>query len=391
LRFEDVVIPLSAAWSSPFVRWQGATADLNSLDLAEQVAARGLESTDVDWPVKELVLGMTVPQKQSFYGAPTLAARLGFAGVSGPMIAQACATSVACLHAAASSDVDVRLVVTTDRTSNGPLLVYPRSAAPGGSADSENWVLDSFERDPVTGESMLATAERVAGEARFTKDQLDAIAVRRYEQYSDALAGDRAFQRRWMVPITVRAGRQTVEIDSDQGVRPVTAEGLAALKAVRPDGVVSYGTQTHPADGTAGMIVCSSGSARELGVDGPMARVLSTGFARVAPGTMPKAPVPAAETALRDAGLTFADMDIVKTHNPFAVNDLWFAAQTGVSAHDMNPYGCSLIYGHPQGPTGARGVVELMHALAERGGGRGLFTGCAAGDTGAAMVIEVTG
>jgi acetyl-CoA acetyltransferase len=55
----------------------------------------------------------------------------------------------------------------------------------------------------------------------------------------------------------------------------------------------------------------------------------------------------------------------------------------------MNPYGCSLIYGHPQGPTGARGIVELIHALEQRGGGRGLFTGCAAGDTGAALVVEV--
>jgi acetyl-CoA acetyltransferase len=104
---------------------------------------------------------------------------------------------------------------------------------------------------------------------------------------------------------------------------------------------------------------------------------------------MPKAPVPAARAALLDAGLDFAGIDIVKTHNPFAVNDLWFAAQTGVDLGAMNPYGCSLIYGHPQGPTGARGIVELMYALAERGGGRGLFTGCAAGDTGAAVVIEV--
>jgi acetyl-CoA C-acetyltransferase len=394
MQFDGAVIPLQAAWSSPFVRWQGATADLNSLELARQVAARALEQQSVRWPVQELVLGLTIPQKESFYGAPTLAARLGFAGVGGPMIAQACATSVAAIHAAAGSqagsDEGARLVVTTDRTSNGPHLVYPRTGAPGGTSDSENWVLDSFERDPVTGESMLATAERVAGEAKFSKEQLDAITVRRYQQYEDALARDHEFQRRWMVPITMRAGRQTIELDSDQGVRPVTAEGLAALKPVRGDGVVSYGSQTHPADGTAGMIVTTVEQARELGVEGPYARLLASGFARVAPGTMPKAPVPAAEAALADAGLGFSDIEIVKTHNPFAVNDLWFAAETGVDAERLNPYGCSLIYGHPQGPTGARGIIELIHALAERGGGRGLFTGCAAGDTGAALVVEVT-
>jgi acetyl-CoA acetyltransferase family protein len=393
LRYENVVIPLQAVWSSPFVRWQGPTADLNSLELAEQVTARALAERRVDWPVDELILGWTIPQKEAFYGAPTLAARLGFAGVSGPMISQACATSVAAIHAAAAahqgSDRDAWLVVTTDRTSNGPLLVYPRTSAPGGSADSENWVLDSFQCDPVTSESMLATAERVAAEAGFSKSELDALTVHRYEQYEAALADDRAFQRRWMIPITVGSGRRAQEVASDQGVRPVTEDGLRGLPPVENGGVVSYGTQTHPADGTAGMIVTGEAQAREVGVDGPLARILASGFARVSPGTMPKAPVPAAQAALDDAGLRIADMHVIKTHNPFAVNDLWFARETGADVTAMNPYGCSLIYGHPQAPTGARALIELMYALEERGGGRGLFTGCAAGDSGAAVVVEV--
>jgi acetyl-CoA acetyltransferase family protein len=393
MRYQDTVIPLCAAWSSPFVRWQGPAADVNSLDLAKQVTASALERSGIDWPIDELVLGWTVPQKEAFYGAPTLAARLGFAGVSGPMISQACATSVAAIHAACASQQDsstgARIVVTTDRTSNGPQLLYPRSSSVGGAPDSEHWVLDSFERDPVTGDSMLATAERVAADGGFDKQQLDELAVMRYEQYAEALDRDRAFQRTWMVPIAAGSQRSPVEIDADHGVRPVTSEGLAGLAPVRPGGVVTYGTQTHPADGTAGMVVTSEQTARAMGADGPLARVLASGFARVSPGTMPKAPVPAALAALGDAGLRVGQVDVIKTHNPFAVNDLWFARETGVDARAMNPYGCSLIYGHPQGPTGARGIVELLHALQERGGGRGLFTGCAAGDTGAALVVEV--
>lgn len=395
MRYENVVIPIRASWSSPFVRWQGPAADVNSLELARQVTARALEERDVEWPVEELVLGWTIPQKEAFYGAPTLAARLGFPGVSGPMISQACATSVAAVHAAAASQQassgGARLVVTTDRTSNGPHLVYPRTSGPGGTADSENWVLDSFERDPLTGDSMLTTAERVAAEGRFTKSELDELTACRYEQYEQGLADDRAFQRRWMVPITAGSGRRATEIDGDYGIRPATADALEGLPAVHPDGVVSYGSQTHPADGTAGLVVTTEDQARELGVEGPFARVLASGFARVDPGAMPKAPVPAARVALTDVGLDFSDVDVVKTHNPFVVNDLWFARETGVDVQAMNPYGCSLIYGHPQGPTGARGVVELIHTLEDRGGGRGLFAGCAAGDTGAALVVEVAG
>jgi acetyl-CoA C-acetyltransferase len=261
----------------------------------------------------------------------------------------------------------------TDRTSNGPHVVYPSAGAPGGTPQSENWVMDSFGCDPNTGEGMLATAERVASQGGFSKEQVDAVTARRWEQYEASLDG---FQSRWMVPIALK--RES--LDADWGIRPAPLETLAGLKPVAPDGVTSYGSQTHPADGCAGLLVQSKPAE---------VRILSSGFARVGRGEMPKAPVPAASAALRDAGLSLSDIDVIKTHNPFAVNDLWFARETGADLEAMNPYGCSLIYGHPQGPTGARGIVELIWALHDRGGGRGLFTGCAAGDTGAALVIEL--
>jgi acetyl-CoA acetyltransferase len=393
MRLENVCIPVEAAWSSPFVRWQGPAAGVSSLDLAVQVTSRALADRGVDWSFRQLVLGWTVPQKESFFGAPTVAARIGIGDVSGPMISQACATSVRCLHVAAA-DQQVHgegavLVVATDRTSNGPVLVYPRPEAPGGAPDSENWMFDNFERDPTTGEAMLATAENVAAEAGIGKDEIDALAVRRYEQYLDALADDRAFQREWMVPITVGTRREPVELDEDWGVRPILAEKLAALQPLRDGGVVSYGTQTYPADAAAGAVVTSPAEANARGVEGPLAHVLATGFFRVEPARMPKAPVPAAQAALRDAGLAVSDVDIIKTHNPFAVNDAYLARELEVDADEVNPYGSSLVYGHPQGPTGLRGIIELIHALRERGGGIGLFTGCAAGDTGAAVVVRV--
>jgi acetyl-CoA acetyltransferase len=193
-----------------------------------------------------------------------------------------------------------------------------------------------------------------------------------------------------MVAIDAGSKRRPEVIEDDRGIRPTTLKELEGLDPVSPDGVVSFGTQTHPADGTAGFILTSPAVARDRATSGPLARIISTGFARVARGTMPKAPVPAAGAALESAGLGYDDVHVIKTHNPFAVNDLWFARETGVDPERMNPYGCSLVYGHPQGPTGARAIIELMHALEERGGGIGLFTGCAAGDTGAAVVLEVS-
>ena len=83
-------------------------------------------------------------------------------------------------------------------------------------------------------------------------------------------------------------------------------------------------------------------------------------------------------------------MDAIKTHNPFAVNDVVFAKETGADVDSMNNYGCSLVWGHPQGPTGLRSIMEMIEELVLRGGGYGLFSGCAAGDSAMAVVIEVT-
>ncbi len=118
-------------------------------------------------------------------------------------------------------------------------------------------------------------------------------------------------------------------------------------------------------------------------------RLLGFGLARVELAYMPEAPIPAARHALDQAGLEIGEVDAIKTHNPFAVNDIVFAAETGADLDAMNNYGCSLIWGHPQGPTGTRAVIELIEELALRGGGLGLFTGCAAGDTAMAVVLSV--
>jgi acetyl-CoA acetyltransferase family protein len=344
--------------------------------------------------LSSIVLGWTVPQPEAFYGAPTVAARIGAPGISGPMVAQACATSAAAVAVAASQvelgDDGITLTLLTDRTSNGPHIVWPSPSAQGGRPMTEDWVLANFERDPWAQRSMVATAEAVAAEAGFTREEIDELTMLRYEQYAASLEDDRAFQRRFMVAARVPAGRGDVRlVDADEGIHSTSLEALQSLKPVSPDGVITFGSQTHPADGTAGILVTSEERARSLGRDGAIVRILSFGRARVEKGKMPKAPVPAARQALADAGITTQELDVVTTHNPFAVNDLWFHAEMGIALDRMNTFGCSLVYGHPQAPTGARAIAELIEALALRGGGIGLFSGCAAGDTGAALVVRV--
>jgi len=104
---------------------------------------------------------------------------------------------------------------------------------------------------------------------------------------------------------------------------------------------------------------------------------------------MPEATIPAAKMALKNAGLEIDQIDAFKSHNPFAVNDLVFAKETGADLSKMNNYGCSLVWGHPQGPTGLRLVIELIEELVLKGGGTGLFFGCAAGDSAMSLIVQV--
>jgi acetyl-CoA C-acetyltransferase len=384
-------LPLGLSWTSPFAKWGGSLSSVSSLDLAHAVTAAALDRRGFDVSVvDELALGWTVPQPDVFYGAPSLAARLGMPGVTGPMLSQACATGVQLLRAAAGSvltgDADVVLAVATDRTSNGPLLVYPQPGAPGGAPQTEHWVLDSFARDPGTGQSMLSTAEAVAAEAGIGRAELDELTALRHAQYDAAGRG----AGEHVVPVRVPGRRGDLVLEADEGVRVSTAQELAGLRPAAKDGLHTYGSQTHPSDGTAGAVVASVERARELSGGAGVVELLGFGTARVEPALMPKAPVPAARRALKAAGLDLDDVALMTTHNPFAVNDVWFARETGFPVDRMNTTGCSLVFGHPQAPTGLRSVVELVAALQSRGGGVGLFTGCAAGDSGAALVLRVT-
>ncbi len=393
-------IPYGAYWSTPFCRWQGSLANLHSIKFAAHVVRQEIAKRDIDGALLDYgVLGTSVPQHHVFYGLPWLTGMAGLDHVGGPTIGQACATSVRCILNGAqeieTGQATASLIVAADRVSNGPQVYYPAPTGPGGTGKTENWTMDNFGYDPLGGHSMLATAENVARDFNITTGQQHEVVLRRQEQYADALADDHAFQKRFMtLPFDVprpNFKKTANQLIGDEGLVTSTAEGLAGLRPVLKDGTITFGGQTHPADGNASLIVASPDKAKELSTDSSIqVKILGIGQARVELAYMPKATVPAARVALAQAGLAIEQMDALKTHNPFAVNDLYFAEQFGINVMKMNNFGCSLIWGHPQGPMGLRGVIELIEELAKNGGGYGLFSGCAAGDTAMAIVIQVT-
>ncbi len=398
--FHKVFIPYGGYWCTPFVKWQGSFANLHPLSFAAGTTKRALAERSIE-PTRfdALFLGTTVPSKASFYGAPWVAGLIGAASITGPTFSQACATSARVIGSAAS-EVEAGagaaaaiLCVTADRTSNGPHMTYPNPIGPGGKPDVEDWVWDNFNRDPWVGNAMIETAENVARECEITTEEQHEVALLRYEQYQAALKDEAAFHRRYMLtPIEINpSGRKVIAtVKDDEGVFPTTADGLAKLKPVVADGTVTYGAQTYPADGNAGMIVTTKERAGELSQNPKIKiQILSFAQGRAKKGFMPMANVPATKRALEIAGIGIDQITAIKSHNPFAVNDVYFSREMGVKKEAVNNYGSSLIWGHPQGPTGMRLIMELIEELVLLGGGYGLFSGCAAGDTAAAIVVRV--
>jgi acetyl-CoA acetyltransferase family protein len=399
MAFKDAYIPYGGYWSTPFCKWQGSFQNLHAIKFAAQVAGKFLTEKSLSPDrITGIILGITIPETNMFYGGPWLAGMIGAEHITAPMLSQACATGTKAISLAAqgieTGQQSNVLVICADRCSNGPLLSYPNPVAPGGTMDKESWVWDNFGYDPFARNSMVQTGENVAKEEGITREEQDEVTLMRYGQYLKALANEREFQWRYLqTPIEVhdRSGKRVLKmVDEDEGIYPTTADGLARLRPVLNDGTITFGSQTHPADGNCGIIVTSKEEALYLKRrEDVEIRIMSYGEGKAKRGFMAKAIVPAARAALKDAGISIADITAIKTHNPFAVNDIYFSREMDVDLKDMNNYGCSLIYGHPQAPTALRLIIELIEELVERGGGYGLFDGCAAGDSAAAMVLRV--
>ncbi len=400
MKFKNVFIPEGCYWSSPFVRWQGSFSHLNSIPFAAEITTRALEKCNVSSSeFSSIHLGITVPQKHSFYGQTWLSGLIGAPNITGPMVAQACATSARVL-AGGASEVDAQtnlnhtvLAITCDRTSNGPHILYPNPFAPGGKADVENWVWDNFGYDPYAKNPMIQTAENVAKESGISRESQEETVILRYKQYQDALKDDLAFLKRFMIlPIEVKSGRKVIgTVNCDEGIHPTNMEGLQKLRPVIKDGTVTFGTQTHPADGNCGVVLASKERSQELSRDKDIEiQVLAFGQARSKKGFMPMAPVPASQSVLEDAQLSVKDISAFKLHNPFAINDIFFSQEMDIALESINNYGSSLVYGHPQSPTGLRLLIELIEELILKNGGYGLFAGCSAGDSAGAILVKVT-
>jgi acetyl-CoA acetyltransferase len=387
-------IPYGGYYSTPFVKWQGSLQNENAIKLAGNTSKRFFQEKALDPQMIEfLYFGQTSYQKGSFYAAPYAAYEMGI-NVPGQSTSHACATSTTAVFNAASAieadGFNAVYCLMADRLSNSAHLTWPNPVGFGGQVITENVMADNINADPSTGQGMLITAENVAKEHGFTKEEADELTLIRFEQYQDALANDRAFQKKYMFPIELVSRKKTTVIEMDEGITQTSGEALAKLKPVLPDGIHTFGSQTHPADGNVGIIVANKATALQMSKDKQIPiQIIAYGASRTKKAFMPAAPAEAAHIALNKAGLRITDIKTIKNHTPFIVNDLHLIKAYGLDKRNVNNYGTSMIFGHPQGPTMGRLLIEAIEETVLKGGGYAMIAGCAAGDNAAALIVKV--
>ncbi len=391
--FPRARIPYGTWGSSFFPAWQtSALAEVNIGQFAGEAMNRILGLRRV--PKRELdylILGSTIPWHWKFWNAPLVASCLGHR-IPGFHMEQACATGLQAVVVAGaevqSGANDVVGVLTFDRTSDSPVGVFPeRRAYERTVALSDVW--DNFGFDPAAGRAMINTAGNAARKHGLDRREVEELTYCRYQQYYDTKAS--GFLDRILVPLAVLnlQGRALALVDEDAGVRKLTLDDLRQMREL--DTCVTAGMQTHASDGMATLLVTTADKAKELSPRPEIEiRFVAKAEVRTHPALMPEAPTLAVQKLLSRTGLTMSDMAVVKSHNPFAVND---AILSKVLKHDwkkVNNTGCSLVWGHPQGPTLTRMLIEGLEEAVDLGGGLVMLLGCAAGDVGMAALFSVT-
>jgi 3-oxoadipyl-CoA thiolase len=237
-------------------------------------------------------------------------------------------------------------------------------------------------------ESMGETAENVASMYNISREEQDLFALRSHQ-----LAVQAQSQSRWndeivAVPILQKRG-EPLSVEKDEGPRPDTSlEKLGKLPpAFRAGGSVTAGNSSSLNDGASALLVASEKKAKELGLK-PMARIVSTGIAGVDPRCMGIGPVPATEMALKKAGLTISDLDLVELNEAFASQSLAVIRELGVNPDIVNVNGGAIALGHPLGCSGARIVTSLLHEMKRRKSRRGIATMCIGVGQGIATIFE---
>ncbi|MDQ3405683.1 MAG: acetyl-CoA C-acetyltransferase [Actinomycetota bacterium] len=385
---------------------KGSMVGIRPDDLTAQMVRAALDKVPALDPadIDDLMLGCGLPGgEQGFNMGRVVSVLLGYDHLPGCTITRYCASSLQttrmALHAIKAGEGDVFIsagVETVSRFEKGSSDSLPdtrnpifgeamerTASAAAGGADS--WV-DPRQSGHIPDAyiAMGQTAENLALAHGITREEMDRFGVRSQNLAEKAI--ENGFWAREITPVTLPDGSV---VEKDDGPRAgITYEKTATLKPVfRPDGRVTAGNCCALNDGAAALVIMSDTKAAALGLT-PLARIVSTGVSGLSPEIMGLGPVEASRRALRRAGLSISDIDLVEINEAFAAQVIPSARELGVDESILNVNGGAIAVGHPFGMTGARIATTLINSLQWHDKQFGLETMCVGGGQGMAMVLE---
>ena len=370
-------------------------ADLGAIVIKEALNRAGVAPDKVD----QVYMGCVIQAGQGQNVARQASIKAGLPiEVPAVTINVVCGSGLNCVNQAAqmimAGDADIVVAGGMENMSMAPF------ALPQGRygyrmtwpSQSQGALVDTMVKDALwdafNDYHMITTADNVAKEWGLTREELDEFALRSQQKACAAIESG-AFKKE-IVPVEIKKKKETVVFDTDEGPRPgSTIEGLAKLRPLNPDGVVTAGNASGINDGAAAIVVMSEEKAKELGVK-PMATFVAGALAGVRPEVMGIGPVAATKKVMAKAGMKIEDFDIIEANEAFAAQSVAVGKDLGIDVDkQLNPNGGAIALGHPVGASGARILVTLLHEMQAKGAKTGLATLCIGGGMGCATIVKI--
>ena len=380
-------------------RFGGAFKDVSAPDLGAQAIKSALERANISPDqVDEVVIGNALQATEAGYAARLASLRAGIPEeVPTIAINRQCSSGLEAINMAAqlvrTGEVDIVVAGGTENMSQSPYML-DYSARFDGLRLGDAKLIDSLTEGlgcPVNRYHMGVTAENVAERFGVSREDQDEMAMMSHQRAVSAIENGRFAGQITQVDVPQRRG-EPIHVDTDEGPRADTSlERLSSLRPVfKEGGTVTAGNASSINDGAAAVVLMSAAKAAELGVK-PRLKWHARGVAGVEPAIMGIGPIPAVRKALKKAGMSLEDIDLIELNEAFASQALYCMRELDMDIDKTNVNGSGISLGHPVGATGAIMTVKLMEEMELRDNEFGLVTMCVGGGQGVATIFERAG
>ena len=373
----------------------GALKDVPPCDLGATVIKAALERAGVSGDeVGHVAVGHVInTEPRDMYLSRVAAMNAGISKETPAFnVNRLCGSGLQAIVSAAQTimlgDAEIAVGAGAESMSRAP---YIAPAQRWGARMGDSVMLDMMTgalSDPFGKMHMGVTAENVAAKFGINRQDQDALAAESHRRAAAAI--DAGYFRDQIVPVKIKSRKGEIVFDTDEHVRrDVTADSLAGLKTVfqKENGTVTAGNASGLNDGAGALVLMNASVAAKRGVK-PLARLVAYAHAGVDPDIMGIGPVPATQAALKRAGLTVDQLDVIEANEAFAAQACAVSRELKLDAAKVNPNGSGIGLGHPIGATGAIIATKALHELQRVGGRYGLVTMCIGGGQGIAAIFE---